>query len=102
LLNINESLSISYEAYSKKPIPRFETTVTIRQKDLEIERTDNIILRREHSTISDFFDMLKYVFLSALIVFLLLSFTFYSIWKNNLDLQEKYNGNFWTYWWKGY
>ncbi len=102
LLNIDEGVSISYEAYSKKPIPLLDLDISIRQKDLAVERIDSLVVKEEESITSVIFLVLKYASIIISIFALVLTFMFYRTWINNNELKNKYRGNFWAYWWKGY
>ncbi|OYX86196.1 MAG: hypothetical protein B7Y83_02410 [Flavobacteriales bacterium 32-34-25] len=99
LLNINEGVNIIYEAYSKKPIKSFDIDVAIRQKDLEVVRIDNIVVNQENDSI---FKIAIYVTIGILLIMVVITILLLFSWKENAKIREKYNGNFWAYWWRGY
>lgn len=99
LLNVNEGVNISFEGYSKKTVKSFDVDISIRQKDLEVQRIDNIVVKQEDNSILKF---IFYIILGILFLMCLLTFILIINWKDKPEIREKYNENFWKYWWKGY
>ena len=99
LLNINEGVNITYEAYSKKPIKSFDIDVAIRQKDLEVVRIDNIVVNQENDSK---LKIALYITLGISLIMTVTSILLLFNWKENPKIREKYNDDFWAYWWRGY
>lgn len=102
LLNANEGISITYEAYSKKPIPFLDLEVSVRQKNLEVERTDKLVIREESKLLNEILNVLYYGLIIIAFFIAVMTCMFYNNWKKYPEIRTRHRENFWTYWWHGY
>jgi hypothetical protein len=105
LLNKGEGISISYEAYSKSPVPKFDLDVVIRQKDLEVKRVDNFVVKEDGRWSQIFFGFLTslciMVIIITMIIIIVISQRLVNAWDRSPETRKKYNQKFWKYWWEG-
>lgn len=102
LLNKDEGISISYEAYSKEVVPYLDLDISIRQKNLKVEKIESLVVKDEDGIISTLIKFGKYIFGGLISILIVLSGNFYINWRSSTELRNRHNGNFWTYWWNGY